>query len=396
MDKVVSEQPIWVRSEEERKAAIKTYYSSQVTLSNCSICGKEMRCRLISLRFPRRCTSCATRLSVHRGPMSEETKLKRNRKWEETISNKYGSKDNFCKHQSNIAKNNFNKLDSTEKEARALKLRNAFIDKYGVSNPMLIDEIKQRVVNNTDYNKRNDTTKEHIIDKYGSFENYNNIRNSHLRQNNLAKYGVEHTFQLEEVKQKIVETSMQRYGVTNAGGAESTLIKIKNTLRERYNVDNAFQAAEFKKKSRDTCREKYGVDYYTQTSEYQSISKKHYIYDDISFASSWELAFYIYCKDMNYDIKRCTASFDYAIDDEEHKYFPDFIVNNKIYEIKGPQLFSENGKLGCYGNQKDLEKLRIIKENNIELIDKEKIKFYLLYINETYGKEYLKQFKTLS
>lgn len=53
-------------------------------------------------------------------------------------------------------------------------------------------------------------------------------------------------------------------------------------------------------------------------------------------ASTYELAFVIFCLDHNIKIKRCLESFDYKYKGKIHKYFPDFIINNDtIIEIKG-------------------------------------------------------------
>lgn len=58
-------------------------------------------------------------------------------------------------------------------------------------------------------------------------------------------------------------------------------------------------------------------------------------YQGIYCASSWELAFLIYNKDLGKDIQRCELTFTYFMDDQQHTYFPDFIMDNIIYEVKG-------------------------------------------------------------
>jgi len=59
-----------------------------------------------------------------------------------------------------------------------------------------------------------------------------------LKQNNLEKYGVEHTALLKTVKEKRIKTNLNRYG-----------------------VENTFQSSEIKKKIKDIVFEKYGVPY---------------------------------------------------------------------------------------------------------------------------------------
>lgn len=62
---------------------------------------------------------------------------------------------------------------------------------------------------------------------------------------------------------------------------------------------------------------------------------KHGWYNGIYCDSTYELAYLIYCLDHNIDIKRCDKSFEYKLNNKKHKYYPDFIVNGIIIEIKG-------------------------------------------------------------
>ena len=59
-------------------------------------------------------------------------------------------------------------------------------------------------------------------------------------------------------------------------------------------------------------------------------------YKGIHCDSTYELAYVIYMLDHGYDIKRYIGSFDYLDNDGKlRKYYPDFIVNDTIVEIKG-------------------------------------------------------------
>jgi len=67
-----------------------------------------------------------------------------------------------------------------------------------------------------------------------------------------------------------------------------------------------------------------------------SIKKHHHgNYKGIHCDSSWELAYLVYCLEHNIDIKRCTEVRYYTLNKKKCKYFPDFVVNNQIIEIKG-------------------------------------------------------------
>ena len=89
--------------------------------------------------------------------------------------------------------------------------------------------------------------------------------------------------------------------------------------------------------------------------------------------STWELAFLIYCLDNNINIVRNTVKYKYTINNEQHYYLPDFIINNKdVIEIKGYKDEKAKIKEKCFPD--------------IIIIDKYKIKKYLDYIKYKYGK----------
>ena len=104
-------------------------------------------------------------------------------------------------------------------------------------------------------------------------------------------------------------------------------------------------------------------------------SKKGW-YNGIFCDSTWELAFVVYYKEHNLFIERCKESFKYNYNNEEHKYFPDFVTDNGIVEIKGRK------------NKKAIEKEKQFP--NIKVIDANLIKPYLEYVIKKYGNEYWK------
>lgn len=64
---------------------------------------------------------------------------------------------------------------------------------------------------------------------------------------------------------------------------------------------------------------------------------KNGAYDGEHFNSTWELAYWIYCKDHNISIKRCKEKFPYFNPETQtnHNYYPDFRVEGRLVEIKG-------------------------------------------------------------
>lgn len=95
-------------------------------------------------------------------------------------------------------------------------------------------------------------------------------------------------------------------------------------------------------------------------------------YKGIRCDSTWELAFLIYYLDNNLYIERCNEQRKYIWKGKEHIYYPDFITDKGIIEIKG------------YITDQSEEK----RKQNPDIINifKEDIQFYLDYIQNKYGK----------
>lgn len=180
----------------------------------------------------------------------------------------------------------------------------------------------------------------------------------------LEKYGVRSAFQSPEAIAKANKTCQERYGVKNvqeAAHSKASIEKSKQTCLKNYGVTNVSKVEEVRNKAKKTTKEKYGVEYYSQSPLYRSkvaetsINKygadypmkcreillkanSKYFYDGLYFDSKPELAFYIYHKEYLEDnIERCPISIQYLnpYDGSMHTYWPDFRVNNQLFEIKG-------------------------------------------------------------
>lgn len=102
-------------------------------------------------------------------------------------------------------------------------------------------------------------------------------------------------------------------------------------------------------------------------------------YRGIFCNSTWELAYLLYCIDNNYKIERCNKYYMYTgADNEEHKYYPDFIVNDEIIEIKG--YVTESWKM----------KLPVVEKEHIKVLYKEDMQPILDYVINTYGEDFYK------
>ena len=105
-------------------------------------------------------------------------------------------------------------------------------------------------------------------------------------------------------------------------------------------------------------------------------------YKGIHCDSSWELAYVVYCIDHNIPIRRCKDRIHYEVNGILKYYTPDFVINeSEIIEIKG---FKD--KNWSYKKEK-------CKELNITIIDEHQINKYLDYVQNTYGKDFIRLYE---
>jgi len=231
-------------------------------------------------------------------------------------------------------------------------------------------------------------------------------------------YGVDNPAKNTEVKKKEKTTHLKHYGVEHPlqrkevyekASSQSHSLKARETRKanalERYGVDHHMKNPEFLKKFEDAAFEKTG--YRNPMHNPETIQKvidkygrigsvKGYIYHDIHFDSSWELAFYIWLTDNKKQfIFHPSTPLEYIGDDDKmHLYYPDFLVEGQFYELKGSQFFNEsNEPFNMYTQKFWWGKYRALQENKVVILRQENIKEYLEYVKNTYGVGYLKQFK---
>lgn len=106
-------------------------------------------------------------------------------------------------------------------------------------------------------------------------------------------------------------------------------------------------------------------------------------YKGIHCDSSWELAYLIYCLEHNIKIERFKKSFEYIDSNNiKHKYYPDFLINdNEIIEIKGYK--TDNWKY----------KQDIVLKENIKVLYENDMLNILNYVENKYGKDFIKLYK---
>lgn len=270
----------------------------------------------------------------------------------------------------------------------------------------------------TEYPQQNEIIKEKIystnIKKYGSKVYWcSNDFKEKSKKTCMEKYGTEYSFQSENNKEKSKETMNEKYGVDYAQQNEEIREKTKETWKNNLGVDNPAKSEEVLNKRKSTNNDRYGTNWFVQSEKFRQTllelygsenpsSGNNYIYNSISFDSSWELAFYIYHLDKKHKIIRNeTIYFLYKTKDGKlHRYYPDFILNKKYIEIKGDHFlrFYKNGNIRTLVNfeqTKELkEKFKCMKDNNIIILYSKTLTKYFKYIIKNYGSlDYLKQFK---
>lgn len=98
-------------------------------------------------------------------------------------------------------------------------------------------------------------------------------------------------------------------------------------------------------------------------------------YNGFYCRSSWELAFVIYHLEHNNKILPCKETRYYTWNGKQHRYYPDFVLDGNIIEIKG--YITEKWK------QKHLENPDIILLTYKELTE------VLSYVTDKYGKDFI-------
>lgn len=156
------------------------------------------------------------------------------------------------------------------------------------------------------------------------------------------------------------------------------------TLHEKYckSNPNAIKyighsvSEETKKKVSETCKKnKLSGGYRYGSGRGKKGTYKGYYCD-----SSWELAYVIYNLDHNIKFERNEELFPYEFNGEQHKYKPDFIENGIYVEIKGYFNDQVKAKEAAFPYQ-------------LKYINKETIKPYLEYVEQTYGKDFIKLYE---
>lgn len=275
------------------------------------------------------------------------------------------------------------------------KIKLTMLEKYGVENPSQRKEQKESVSikNRLNAQTRAKKMKQTCFERYGknwTFERLPEEKKEQILQNRKLKEKQKQELELTkkdretERIQKIRQTCLERYGVptflqveyikklaNKNAHTEEAKQKAQQTCLERYGSKNPFGSKIIQEKIKQTCLERYGVENYNQTLKGRhkkgSIAIK---FKDDYFDSNAELFYYLFCIEKGLNIEHEPCCFSYMMNNQVHKYFPDFLVNDEYIEIKGNHMINENMELiDTYNNKKILyEKTKCLKDNNVKII----------------------------
>lgn len=336
--KLYSHLPVFIKSPLELSQKIKGYHRNQKYLYFCQFCNeltigeKRYTCTKQLL-----CKSCSMFLIR----CSDESKSK----FKNTVINKYGSLSSFYKsvYQKTVKSN---------------------LEKYGVENTFQRQDVKDKI--------RNDALRMHGVGAPGATKEALDKQ----RKTMLEKYGVENAFMDGPLREKGRETTLEKFG--NYNNTEKTKI----TLMDRYNVDATFKIPSVKEKIMNTMLERYGT-----THPY--FGHNFYDYNGTIFDSSWELIYFMYLKLNNVPFKYHPFRIPYNKGGKIHYYEPDFIVNDCLVEIKGPQFLNEKRQIiNPFTKELEIEKTECMLANNVLIISD--ISKYKYFVESKLGKGFVK------
>jgi len=236
----------------------------------------------------------------------------------------------------NSTYNNTSRYYCNNKECINKKRNIVIQEKYNVDNVSQLEDIKNKKIQTS----LNNYGVEYPIQS-------KEIKNKIITRNN-EKYGKDWITQTDNFKEKSKITNLERYGTESAMQSELIKNKSKEICIKKYDVDSYMKTNEFKEKSIETNINKYGVKYPSQSNEIQEKIKKTNI-EKYGFERPTQL----------YEIK--------------NKIKQTFINNygdnpNRLKEVKDKMKFTNLNKYKTeFYSQSDIYK-DIIKERKIKLL----------------------------
>ena len=275
------------------------------------------------------------------------------------------------------------------------KAKQTFYDHFGVSNPNKCKSVREKI-------------EQTCLHNYGyQYASQAPEVKEKAAQTNLDRRGVKSPLADPKVREKGKQTSWEVYGTEFPIQSDIIKRRVKEGYIKNYGVDHNMKSEEGLRYWQECFKEKHNVYNPSHCPEIRAKIRRKYVYNGIQFDSAPEIAFYIWLKDNNIEFEyQPTDSFVYEYAQKKHLYFPDFKVGDIYFEIKGDQFFTKDGKMTCpFKNQKmTLEqyqyaceqteaKHQCMLKNNVVILRSAEYNMFLLYVSQTYGKNYLKSFR---
>lgn len=211
----------------------------------------------------------------------------------------------------------------------AEKVKEYWINNYGVDNPAKTDFVKKKM-------------RETNLRKYGfNCSSKSEIVKEKSKQTCLKRYGVEYPGQIEEAKEKSKKTCLEKYGSEYYIGSKDCLEKTIEFSKQNYNVDWFTKSEKIKNKAKETMLRRYGVEYSMQipkNKEYMSYLMSSYEMQERRYntmkrnhtfnSSSAEEELFLYIKSRFPTVVR-----QYK-DKNRYPYFCDFYIPELDYFIE--------------------------------------------------------------
>lgn len=152
-------------------------------------------------------------------------------------------------------KNRIASMTSEEKEQWLAERKKTNRAKYGADHAWQAESVKEKI-------------KQANIEKFGvANPNQSEEILAKRKATNRKKYGTDHGLSSDEVKAKIKAKNIERFGVENVSHSEEVKAKRKNTFLNKYGKSTPFAAEECREKMKQTNVERYGAEYFS-ASEY--------------------------------------------------------------------------------------------------------------------------------
>lgn len=299
-------------------------------------------------------------------------------KSKETFRRHYG-KDNYSQTEDHTNKCRIAWSLKTDEELQDIEKRRGDTKELLYGNRVFNngDKISQTLLSKGElfWSERKEKIKRTSIERYG--EDFY-MKTDEYKQRIQNTWDNKPQEEIDDMVKRCKETTLKLYGVESYSMTQECRDKTKQTCLEKYGVENYSQTQEYQDRMKQTCLEKYGVESYSQTNEFASKRRKRIEYNNLTFDSSWEVVVYQYYQKNNISCEyQPEVNFEYYYNGEKHYYQPDFLIDGKLYEVKGDQFFDGDKMINPYDrNQDDLfeAKHQCMISNNVIILRGDDIK----------------------